>query len=101
MTYTSSDRVLRASVLAYALASLAHHVHNAVYLDSYPNMPDWLTRDGVYAAWAVVTSIGLLGYVLVRASRERIGLMLLALYAALGWYGLAHFVAAYRTAMHA
>ena len=94
MTRTSTDRVLRTSVIVYALASLAHHVHNAENLSAYPNMPGWLTRVTVYAAWAAVTAVGLGGYALVRAARERIGFALLALYAALGWYGLAHYVVA-------
>jgi hypothetical protein len=105
MTYTPDDRTLRASLLVYALASLAHHVHNAEFLRAYPAMPEWLTRAGVYAAWAVVTTVGACGYALVRASHPRTGLALLSLYAGLGWYGLAHYAvapfSAHGVAMHA
>ena len=94
MTYIFSDRMLRASVLVYALASLAHHVHNAENLNAYPQMPESLTRVGVYAAWTAVTLVGVTGYAFVHAARPRTGLALLALYAALGWYGLAHYVIA-------
>jgi hypothetical protein len=94
MTYTSNDGALRVSVLCYALASLAHHVHNAELLRAYPEMPAWLTRADVYVAWAVVTAVGACGYALVRASKTRAGLALLAFYAALGWYGLAHYAVA-------
>src|SRR5262245_4218929 len=80
--------------LAYALASLVHHVHNAEYLGAYPNMPAWLTRAGVYAAWGAVTLVGVTGYLLYRTRHARSGLVLLAVYAALGLYGLAHYAVA-------
>jgi hypothetical protein len=41
------------ATLGYALASLAHHVHNAEWLDAYPNLPAGLTRAVVYAHYAV------------------------------------------------
>jgi hypothetical protein len=78
-------------VLAYAAASLLHHVHNAVYLAGYPNMPAWLTPTGVLAAWAGVTAVGVAGWLLVRRGYRVAGLGGLALYAALGLYGLAHY----------
>ena len=78
-------------VLAYAAASLLHHVHNAAFLGDYPNMPAWLTPAGVYAAWAGVTAVGVGGWLLVRRGYRVAGLGALALYAALGLYGLAHY----------
>jgi hypothetical protein len=89
----ASQRIAFAT-LAYALASLAHHVHNAEYLRAYPNMPVWFTRTGVYAAWGLVTLVGALGLLLYRARYARAGLVLLGLYAALGLYGLAHYAVA-------
>jgi hypothetical protein len=92
------------ATLAYALASLAHHVHNAEWLDAYPNLPAGLTRAVVYAAWAAVTVVGASGYLLYRGRHVRTGLALLAVYAALGFYGLAHYavapVAAHSLAMN-
>ena len=82
---------LLALVLAYAAASLAHHVHNAVYLADYPNMPAWLTPAGVYAAWAGVTAVGISGWLLVHRGYRIAGLGALGAYAALGLYGLAHY----------
>ena len=58
--------VLLPFLLAYAGASLFHHVHNAEYLADYPNMPAWLSPARVYAAWIGVTAIGLIGYLLLR-----------------------------------
>ena len=53
-----------------------------------------LTRPVVYAAWAAVTFVGASGYLLYRGSHVRTGLALLGLYAALGFYGLAHYAVA-------
>ena len=78
-------------VLAYAAASLLHHAHNAAFLDDYPNMPAWLTPAGVYAAWASVTAVGVAGWLLFRRGQVVAGLGALALYGALGLYGLAHY----------
>jgi hypothetical protein len=78
-------------VLAYAAASLLHHAHNAAYLADYPNMPAWLTPAGVFAAWAGVTAVGIAGWLLVRRGHRAAGIGALALYAALGLYGLAHY----------
>ena len=70
-------------VVAYGLASLLHHVHNAEFLADYPNLPPWLTPTGVYAAWFAVTAVGVAGYGLLRAG-----------YAALGFAGLDHYAVA-------
>src|SRR5687768_1614630 len=81
-------------MLAYAAASLLHHVHNAEFLADYPNMPRWLTPKLVYAAWLATTSLGLAGYVFLRKGNELTGLGLVALYGATGLYGLAHYALA-------
>jgi len=92
-------------VLAYGTASLLHHLHNAVFVDAYPNLPAWLTAAHVYAAWLAVTSIGIVGYVLHRRGHRTAGLISLAIYGALGFYGLAHYavapLAAHTAGMHA
>ncbi len=81
-------------LLAYAAASLFHHVHNAEFLHEYPSMPAWLTPAGVYAAWTLVNLVGLAGYFLLRWNYPLAGLALLGIYAALGLYGLAHYAVA-------
>jgi hypothetical protein len=92
-------------LLAYAAASLLHHVHNAEFLADFPNMPGWLSRMAVYAAWLGVTAVGLLGYLLVVRGSRLMGLSVIAVYAALGFYGLAHYglapFTAHSAAMHA
>ena len=98
------SNVLLISLLAYAAASFFHHVHNAEFLDEYPNMPAWLTPAGVYAAWLAVNLVGLAGYAFFRWKYRLAGLGLLGIYSALGLYGLAHYgvapLAAHTLTMH-
>ena len=103
-TRRSDDRLLVGLLLAYTAASLAHFTHNAEYLGDYPNLPDWLTRAGVYLAWCGQAALGLLGYVLYRLGRRLGGLAVLGIYAVLGFDGLLHYtrapVAAHTAAMN-
>jgi hypothetical protein len=80
--------------LAYGLASLFHHVHNAEFLETYPNLPTWLSRGWVYAAWCGVTSIGVGGLILLRWRNELAGLFVLGIYAGFGLDGLGHYAVA-------
>ena len=75
----------------YFLTSLGHFSHNAEFICEYPNLPAWLTRAKVYAAWAAITSVGVLGIFLIRKRFIAVGLLLVAVYAALGFDGLGHY----------
>jgi hypothetical protein len=86
-----STRLLLVVVCAYAAASLFHFAHNAWFLDEYPNLPVWLTRGQVYAAWLCLTAVGALGLVLTRTRYALAGFAVLALYGLLGLDGLAHY----------
>ena len=98
-------RLLPICLVAYAAASLAHHIHNAEFLADYPNMPAWLTREQVYLVWLGETAIGAVGYALVRMGYRVSGLLLIALYALAGFGGLDHYAvapfAAHTATMHA
>jgi len=87
-------RSLTICLLAYAAASLLHHMHNAEFLADYPNMPAWLTREKVYLVWLGETLIGAAGYVLVRAGHRAAGSLLIGLYALAGFGGLDHYAVA-------
>jgi hypothetical protein len=85
---------LRGALLALGAATLVHHIHNAVFLAEYPNMPASLTAPKVILAWAGATAIGIAGYRLVRRRHRVAGCALLALYGAYGLDGLLHYVLA-------
>src|SRR5262245_44336299 len=81
-------------MIAYGAASLLHFTHNAVFLRDYPNLPQWLTAGGVWAVWCGVTAIGALGYILYRRVSRVAGLIIIAVYALLGFGGLDHYIVA-------
>lgn len=81
-------------LLLYAAASLLHFAHNAEYLGDYPNLPPWLTRNGVYLAWCAQAVVGILGYLLHRSGRRLFGLTLIGIYAGFGFDGLLHYTRA-------
>ena len=87
-------RVLAVLLFAYAGASLVHHVHNAEFLADYPNMPAWITRPAVYAAWLCETMLGAAGYLLLRLGHPAFGLGVIAVYAALGFDAFGHYALA-------
>jgi hypothetical protein len=98
-------KVLGVLLLAYAAANLLHHVHNAEFLRDYPNMPAWITRPGVYAAWLGEAMVGAVGYLFLRRGHPVAGLGLIAVYATLGFDSFAHYAlapaAAHTAAMNA
>ena len=87
-------KLFLALTVAYFFTSLGHFSHNAEFICEYPNLPAWLTRAKVYAAWAAITSVGVLGFFLVRKRFIAAGLLLIAVYAALGFDGLGHYAVA-------
>ena len=93
-TLMSRDHVLLMSILVYGAASFVHFVHNAVYLEFYPNLPTWLTPLGVLSSWLVIAATGAVGYWLFRKGLTVVGLGVIALYAALGFGGLDHYAVA-------
>ena len=99
------DRTLLALMIVYGISSLAHFVHNAVYINAYPNLPAWLTPVGVYVSWLVIAATGALGYWLLRKVSRMAGLAVIGVYALLGFGGLDHYalapVAAHSAAMNA
>ena len=87
-------KVLLGCTALYTAASFLHFSHNAEFLADYPNLPASLTRLGVYAAWLAVTAIGVVGLMLLRWQLRVAGLLVLAVYAAFGVDGLAHYTLA-------
>lgn len=73
---------------------MIHFVHNAEFLHQYPGLPASWSSFGVYLAWVVMTVVGGIGSVLYFRGHRRIGLAILAVYAALGLDSLGHYVLA-------
>jgi hypothetical protein len=78
-------------LLVYTAASLLHFVHNAVFVDEYPNMPEWLSSLKVMGAWCLVAAVGVAGCLLLYCGWRVAGLLMLAVYGALGLDGLGHY----------
>jgi len=78
-------------LMIYCSASLLHFVHNAVFIDEYPNLPGWISAVGVYLTWFGITSIGIGGYFLIHRGKQLVGLVTCAIYGVLGLDGLAHY----------
>ena len=87
-------RTLLILLLAYAAATVVHFVHNAELIADYPNLPATWTRADVYLAWVAMTAVGALGVFLVARGYQIPGLLLVAIYAALGLDSLGHYVLA-------
>lgn len=87
-----SERLPRL-ILVYVAASLIHFVHNAEFLADYPNLPLSWTRSGVYGGWLLMTMVGMGGWILISRGYQA-GLLLLGVYAVLGWDSLAHYFVA-------
>lgn len=94
MPPNSRPKALLILLLTYAAASLIHFIHNAEFLSDYPNLPTSWTRLGVYAAWLVMTAIGVGGWALVSKGYQLVGLLVLMVYAVLGLESLGHYVLA-------
>lgn len=86
--------VLEALLLLYMVASLLHFIHNAEFVETYPNLPPWITHSSVYFTWLAITAVGLLGYLLHRYWLRVVGFGLLCVYAAVGLDGLLHYTRA-------
>jgi len=103
-TMSSMNRALLSLVLVHAAASLVHFVHNAAYLADYPNMPAWISPAGIYGVWLAEAAVGALGVLFMLRGRSA-GLVLIALYAVLGFAGLDHYtlapISAHTLAMNA
>lgn len=90
----AAARLLPWLFAVYAAATLLHFAHNAQYLARYPNLPASWSGASVYAAWCVLTALGVLGFALYAIGSRQIGRSLLGLYALLGFGGLLHYTRA-------
>ena len=87
-------KTLPVLMVLYGAASLFHFVHNATYIQDYPNLPAWITPVGVYVSWCVIAAAGVVGYWLYRRVSRGAGLFAIAVYALFGFDGLDHYMLA-------
>lgn len=78
----------------FAAASLVHFAHNAEFLADYPNLPKSWSSTHIYLAWIGMTTIGMVGWILVSRGVFVAGFLTLAVYAALGLDSLGHYFVA-------
>src|SRR3954466_13966062 len=97
--------LLNSALVACVVATLVHHVHNAQFLDEYPNLPAWLSPVPVYLAWLAASAVAFAGYWALRTGRRIVGSVALLAYAAYCVDGLLHYtrapLAAHTAAMNA
>jgi hypothetical protein len=91
-------KVVLVLCLAYAAASLIHFAHNAEFVADYPNMPEGLSRAKIYMAWLGLTAVGVGGCFLFYCGFQLTGLLVIAVYAVLGFDSLSHYLVAPFTA---
>ena len=90
----SEQHALPVLLVIYAVASLAHFIHNAEFLVDYPNLPkSWLPAH-VYFAWIGMTMVGVAGWFLLSRGLVLFGLLVLVVYAILGLDSLGHYILA-------
>ena len=94
MKRAPGQHILACLLLAYAAASLIHFIHNAEFLADYPNLPSSWSRADVYLVWLGMTTVGVIGWLLVARGRLLAGLAVLVVYAGLGIDSLGHYVLA-------
>jgi hypothetical protein len=85
------QRRLNWLMVAFAVASLIHFIHNAEFIVDYPGMPKNWTTNGVYGAWIVMTLFGLIAWLLTHTKLKALGLILVMLYAVCGLDSLGHY----------
>jgi hypothetical protein len=91
---TAKPDGLLVALIVCTVATFVHHVHNAEFLDEYPNLPGWLSAPWVYVAWLGATAVGVGGYLLTRGKAQRAGAIALLAYAAYAVDGLLHYTRA-------
>jgi hypothetical protein len=86
------------------LSTAIHYFDNYIAFDDYP-LPAWITPDGVWIAWLILTAFGGLGYWLYRQHRFWLAYFCLGLYSATGLSTPGHYFYApfnqFSTKMHA
>lgn len=84
-------RTLFRVLLAGVVLTTVHYTDNYLYFDEYPQ-PESLRRWQVYAAWLVLTSVGIAGYRLYERGRTSAAYVCLVVYSYTGLSSLGHYL---------
>lgn len=78
--------VIGASLLSTAI----HYTDNYIYVHEYPQ-PDWISHEVIYTVWALLTLLGLAGYLFYRDGRATAAGLYLLVYSYAGLSSLGHY----------
>lgn len=83
MRFTPPQTWLLVILLANLISTGIHYWDNYVYFDRYP-VPDWITVDGVWISWLLLTIVGSLGYWLYCQRKWWLAYLCLVIYVSTG-----------------
>jgi cytochrome b subunit of formate dehydrogenase len=72
------------------VSTILHYTDNFVHFDKYPQ-PAWITPEGVYISWIVLTLFGIAGYFLYVKNAFWAAYLCLVIYAITGISSSAHY----------
>ena len=86
-----STAIVGGVVLASIAVTAFHFTDNYVSIDTYPQ-PDWVTKAVVLVSWPLLTSLGVIGYLLLRRGLFTAAHGFLLAYSYTGLSSLGHFL---------
>lgn len=72
------------------ISTILHYTDNFMYNDQYPE-PAWITPNGIYISWIVLTLFGVAGYFLYVKDIFRLAYLCLGIYSLTGISSIAHY----------
>src|SRR5579883_1076405 len=90
MINNSASKYLLILLLGNIVITAFHYTDNFLNFEHYPD-PSWLTQDGIWMAWIILTVCGILGYVLYIKGLFAIAYLCLGLYSITGGLSPGHY----------
>lgn len=90
MINNSASKSLLILLLANIVITTFHYTDNFLNFEHYPD-PSWLTQDGIWMAWIILTVCGILGYVLYIRGLFATAYLCLSLYSITGGLSPGHY----------
>jgi hypothetical protein len=86
----TSQTLLLSLLIVNAISTILHYTDNFVFYEKYPQ-PTWITPDGIYLAWIVLTILGIFGYVFYARDAFWTAYLCLGIYSITGISSPAHY----------